>query len=294
MHRRWSGTLAVLLSLAPALGATTSLAAQDDDGRVRVFTFSGSRPRIGVVLDYRADKERDRLGAEITDVTEDGPAAKAGLKAGDIITRFNGVALGGVKADHEDDEVSGPATRLVELAAKLEPGDTVQLDYRRGSDARKATVVAQDLGGVAMGRNFRLEMPRMPRMRMERMPDLSWEHTPGFEFRMRRSDGLELAELSPELGEYFGTRTGVLVLKPGPDGGELHAGDVILSIDGRAPTSEAHARRILGSYDGGETAKLEIMRKQKKQTVSWKAPEHDKEQRWPSPTGRSRVKVERS
>ena len=85
------------------------------------------------------------------------------------------------------------------------------------------------------------------------------------------------------------------MLKVRPEsGGELRAGDVILTIDGRAPTSEAHARRILGSYDSGETAKLEIMRKQKKQTLAWKAPERDREFQWKTPGTRERVRVERS
>jgi len=69
-------------------------------------------------------------------------------------------------------------------------------------------------------------------------------------------------------------------------------GDVILTIDGRTPTSEAHARRILGSYDGGETAKLDILRKQKKLTVSWKLPE--REGKWKTRERKLKVKTERS
>ena len=113
---------------------------------------------------------------------------------------------------------------------------------------------------------------------------------------MRHADGLELVEMSPELGEYFGTKEGILVLKADTEGSELRAGDVILSIDGRVPTSEAHARRILGSYDAGETAKLEIMRKQRKQTLTWKAPEQERDFQWksPAPATRGRVRVERS
>jgi S1-C subfamily serine protease len=55
----------------------------------------------------------------------------------------------------------------------------------------------------------------------------------------------------------------------------LRPGDVILSIDGRVPTSEMHARRILGSYAPGETVKFEIMRKKGKQTVEWRVGERD-------------------
>ena len=72
-------------------------------------------------------------------MTPDGPAAKAGLEAGDIITKFNGTALGG----------TNPGQKLVELAQALSPGDTVKVEYRRGTANRSATIVAADLGGAA-------------------------------------------------------------------------------------------------------------------------------------------------
>lgn len=296
MHRRRSATLAVLFSLAPALLPALPLAAQDhDDGPTRVFSFTAGRPRIGVTVDMRAGRDNDKLGATVQDVTEDGPADKAGLKAGDIITRFNGVSLAGGSGGDE----AGPGARLVELAGKLEPGDTVDVEYRRGGDSRKAKIVAADLGGPSLARGFRFEMPDMHEMQLGpgEMPRIMLDNGPGgAQVFMRRADGLDLAELSPDLGEYFGTKEGILVLKVNDDGTDLRAGDVILSIDGRVPTSEAHARRILGSYDAGETAKLEIMRKQRKQTLTWKAPEREREFQWksPAPATRGRVRVERS
>jgi len=76
----------------------------------------------------------------------------------------------------------------------------------------------------------------------------------------------------------------------------LKAGDVILKIDGREPKSVSQADRILRSYDSGETAKLEVMRKQKRITVSWAVPERKaREWDWHGPGGRpARVHIERS
>src|SRR3989475_12848889 len=122
------------------------------NGPFGVYTFSDNRGRIGVIVDPRADAAGDKVGARIEGVTPGGPAEKAGLKVGDVITRFNGTALGG--AASEDDERSGPGLKLIDLARKLDPGDTVQVEYRRGNDARKVTLVADDLG---MGDHF--EMP---------------------------------------------------------------------------------------------------------------------------------------
>ena len=71
-----------------------------------------------------------------------------------------------------------------------------------------------------------------------------------------------LVEVGKDLGEYFGTSEGLLVVKPPADSASpLKAGDVLLAIDGRKPQSVEHAFEILHSYAPGEKAKLEVMRK---------------------------------
>src|SRR5690348_12663700 len=104
--------------------------------RAFAYAFGDNRGRIGVVVRTEANEESDKVGAQIEGVTPGGPADKAGLKVGDIITKFSGTALAGLKG--EDDDESGPGHKLVTLARKLEPGDTVRLEYRRGSDTKQA------------------------------------------------------------------------------------------------------------------------------------------------------------
>lgn len=237
-----------------------------------VFSFSGNRGRIGVVVKTDAEAADDQIGARIEAVTPGGPADKAGLKAGDIITRFGGTALGGVRAADADE--SGPGMKLIELARALDPGDTVQVEYRRGGDSRKATLVAADLESAwnfvtpRAGREYMID-PDI-RLRLE-------DGLRGFSYMLGEPWGrLELVTLNPELGEYFGTREGVLVVKGSADSADgltLRGGDVILSIGGRKPTSPSHAMRILRSYEAGETVALEIVRKQKRSTISWKVPD---------------------
>jgi hypothetical protein len=238
-----------------------------------VFSFSDNRGRIGVVVKTEPDAADDRLGARIEAVTPGGPADKAGLKAGDIITRFSGTALGGVPA--EDEEESGPGMKLIELARALDPGDSVQVEYRRGSETRKATLVAEDLGGGVMTRVEVGEMPDIPHMlelpRMRMGPGSSFSWTMGDAW-----GGIELVSLNPDLGDYFGTREGVLVVRASEDSTlPLKGGDVILSIGGRKPTSPMHAMRILRSYDSGETVAIDVLRKQKRTTLSWKVPDEE-------------------
>ncbi len=234
----------------------------------RVWTYSTTehRARLGVVVRTDASPETDKIGAKIEGVTPGGPADKAGLKVGDIITSFNGTSLAGVRSEDEDE--SGPGMRLVELAHKLEVGDTVKIEYRRGDDTKKVSVVAENVGGFTFG--FR--QPLVPEMRMPMMPKVD-----GMSFCFGDSwCDLDFVTLNPDLGEYFGAKEGVLVVKtPGDSTLPLKGGDVILAIGGRKPTSPSHAMRILRSYDAGETVSIDILRKQKRMTVTWKVPSSD-------------------
>ena len=72
------------------------------------------------------------------------------------------------------------------------------------------------------------------------------------------------------------------VAKGSPADGILSPGDVILGIDGRKPTSASHALRILRSYEAGESVKLDVQRKQRKQTITWTVPERE-EIHWRTP-----------
>jgi S1-C subfamily serine protease len=85
---------------------------------------------------------------------------------------------------------------------------------------------------------------------------------------------MELVELNKDLGRYFGTDSGLLVVSaPKSDALKLQAGDVIQSIDGREPTSVGHAMRILGSYQAGEKLELKILRDKRAQKLDITMPD---------------------
>lgn len=280
MNRNWIvaalaaltlSSVAVAQEPAPRARTRPRVRTRVETGPFGNFVFAGSRGRIGVVVKTEADAANDKVGARIEAVTPGAPADRAGLKAGDIITRFDGTALGGVAAEEEGD--SGPGMKLIDLARALDPGDTVQVEYRRGTTTGKASIVAEEL---EMTGNVRIEMPEMGNMELPKM----WrspEGGPGA-FSWTIGDdawgGIELVSLNPDLGEYFGTREGVLVVRASEDSTlPLKGGDVILTIGGRKPTSPMHAMRILRSYDEGETVAIEVLRKQKRTPLSWKVPE---------------------
>jgi putative serine protease PepD len=66
-------------------------------------------------------------GARLRSVDPAGPAAAAGLKAGDVVTKFEGHVL-------ED------GTDLIALVRKYPPGAVVPLEYRRGAQTRTTSV----------------------------------------------------------------------------------------------------------------------------------------------------------
>ncbi len=284
MKRTWLVALvAVMIGMPAVLAAQEPAPAPRARTRVRPrgFTYnynSENRGRIGVVVNTAANPDSDKIGARIAAVTPGGPADKAGLKAGDVITKFNGTALGSTRAGDEDE--SGPGMKLVELARALDPGDTVKVEYRRGNDTKQATLVAEEVEGGPFAVttpefNFRgMEMPRIEMPPMAMLPR-------GGEMGMSFCFGdawcsLQLVNLNADLGEYFGTKEGVLVIRaPGDSSLPLKAGDVILTVGGRKATTPEHAMRILRSYDTGETVSIDVMRHQRKLTLNWTVPSEE-------------------
>ena len=306
-------TLAVVLpTLATAQERQRSRSQDAARERPRVQVFSSNRARLGVTIQTKADPETDRYGARILSVVDDSPAEKAGLKEGDIITRFGSTSLANAKPeDHEldsDSDVSGPGLRLVELAQDLDEGDTVRVEYRRDGSTHTVSIVAAELGDDLSFYRFDDHNPGMgmampqfegPRnFQFRSMPDdmqffkgpqtFNFEGPGDLSIFMGGHNGLQMMEMNADLGEYFGTSEGLLVTRaPGDSSIPVRAGDVILSIDGRKPTSVAHAYRIIGSYEEGETVKAEVMRKRQRINVEWKVEERDNRVRSLLPSRRS-------
>lgn len=267
-----------LLLLAAFVGLPAPAGAQEPQVHVK---RAAPRARIGVLLASKPDADTDRLGARIERVLPGSPADDAGLEEGDIITKFNGRALAGAAGEGGE---SRPAGRLVGMVRELEAGDTARVEYRRGDATRTATIVAEERPWADVADIRGMEMFPRRMMELERMPR-------DFHFMFGEPGGLELAEMNPGLGEYFGVNEGVLVLDSPRDSTlGLKAGDVIRSIDGRKPQDAAHARRILASYAEGETVKLEVTRQRRSTTVSWKVP-GEMELHWKAP---ARVRAPRA
>lgn len=262
------------------------------------------RAVIGVTVDMRPSGN-DSVGATISAVTPGGPAARAGLVGGDIVTKFNGTALAerGRRSAEEDDgeEQSAPGLRMLELAARMAPGDTVTVEWRHERQRKTARIAPEPVAAMVFsGRpdmrvftdegpggayRYRVELgeqgPAELRQRLEgRLEALRTPMMiPGFDgdhVFMRLGGpfgGVQFAPLNADLGRYFGTTEGILVLET-PDTSahiDLKGGDVILAIGDRKPTSVEHLFRILGSYQEDETVRFDLMRDKRRVTVEGKA-----------------------
>lgn len=246
----------------------------------RVEMYSMRRGRLGVVVSP-SDPETDSIGALIRSVTPSGPADKAGIRSGDIIVRVNGRTLA------EPDPRLGqgrpaPGLALSLIAARINPGDSVVVLYQRGKDRRNTTVVAgEDPVWTFSARDPQLADLPLPERGIEGEPEIRMkiEAGPPRNYMMRTPGprilvlgplaDLELAPINPELGRYFGTSDGVLVINV-PDDSKLglKPGDVVYSVDGRRVKLPGQLLRVLQSYDPGENFKLQIMRMKKRETVT--------------------------
>lgn len=245
-------------------------------GNLRTMIWTAeARPRLGVWVHGEANPETDRYGALIDGVMEGGPADKAGIKEGDVITKLGDASL--LSGDEQyDEDLSAPGQRLVERSREFERGDTVPIEYRRDGETRTADLVVGEFEGP-FAFSFEGQMPHVERIEhwAERLSELPEVHVRGpqtFALRLgARWPGLELVSLNPQLGEYFGAEEGVLVLSV-PEDSELNlkAGDVIQSIDGRTVKSPSHAMRILRSYEADEEVSFDIVRKERRMSVSGK------------------------
>ena len=228
-----------------------------------------------------------RYGALLDDVSEDGPADKTGIEAGDIIIELDGESLleGFEDYDLEGAEgqmLSGPGQRLSLLARELEIGDTITVKYRRDGDTHITELVVGDFEGAITSYGWTNQFDslnsqmRSLSYRLRELPEVHIQGPRNFAIAIgERVPGLEMVELNPDLGEYFGTEEGVLVISV-PEENELGlmAGDVIQTIDGRQVRAPSHAMRILRSYEEEEEVSFGIFRQKRSRTVTGKVPQN--------------------
>jgi serine protease Do len=266
--------LSIGMAMAVALLVSPGAFGQRAQTRsTQVITPSNS-PYLGIgVRDIDPDSAKkfnlkDVRGAEITSVTEDSPAAKAGLKEGDVVLEFNGQPIEGQEQLSRMVRET-PAGRQVKLGVWRNGGMQTLIatvEVRKGPMARVFSndgngwvTTIPDMQGLDQLRNF-----HMPEMDMQGFS--MWSQSP-----MLGIMGESLGQ-QEQLAEFFGVKEGVLVKSvnrnsPAEKAG-LKAGDVIVKVDETNVASSRDIGSALRAAKAKKTVTVVVMRNKREMSLT--------------------------
>lgn len=247
--------------LIPSVGAQT----RDRDVAGGLFTQLGRGAAIGVsVRELAADEvTRAKLerpgGVYVVEVQEGSPAARAGVRSGDVIATFDGERVRGVR-------------HFSRLVLETPPGRAVESEIVRGGARQTLAVTPEPADGPLAGLlpEIRREIERGLRTLP---PDLPMPPSRGARARL----GLRLTALTDQLASYFGVKEGVLVSavqanSPAAQAG-IRAGDVLTAIDGRPVRTPAEVTASVRTAARGATLDLRLVRDRKDMSVRVAVPD---------------------
>jgi len=178
-------------------------------------------PDLAKELGVKSEK-----GVLIADVVEDGPAAKAGLQRGDIVTKIDGKDVADVSA-------------LKNIVASIPPGREVKVEYLRGSEAKTAAVTIAEMSG-----------------QQQKMLGQAENQFKGFSVR----------DLTPDIRRQLGLSgriRGVVVTdvaQDSPAAGVLAQGDVIMEINRKKIASVSDFTSAANAVKSGQRALVLVYR----------------------------------
>jgi len=263
--------------ISPASARATGVEQEDDERLVEVFRGGGTY--LGVSLDEVGKEDVTRLklaeerGALVKSVEDGSPAQKAGIKADDVIVRFQGEAI------HS-------ARQLSRLVREQPQGRNAAIEVvRAGSPLKLQAALGErkdwagnwkmdfpELRGLARGFAFDAppEPPEPPAPpapgRAPRVPRTPW--TPDFFYRSSgpRKLGVEYHEIGDQLAKFFKLTEdrGVLITRVDEDSpaakGGVRAGDVILKVAGKSVRDGDDLREELRRAEPGSETTLTLQR----------------------------------
>src|SRR5712692_8313715 len=208
-------------------------------------------------------------GVVVGRVTQDSPAAKAGLKEKDVITEVNGQRVEG-------------ASQFRRMIHEIPAGRTAQLTVWRDGRAQTLTVT---LGQAE--EEHRAWMKAAPGAFAFRMPEVEIPDMPaiagwGDEFALLPGGhprlGIDAEDIGDQLGSYFGAPDGEGILVRSVNSGSpaekagLKAGDVITSFNGERVRTLGDLRQRLASQNEAKTAKIGVLRNKSEVNLSVELP----------------------
>src|SRR5260370_41947012 len=233
---------------------------------------SGTSSYLGVdIVDISSDrlgalKLKEEKGVEVTMVDQDAAAGKAGIKEHDVILTMNGSAVES-KSQLQRMIHETPAGRVVSLGLSRDGQPLsvkVQLADRRSEFPHMAKTKDNDP---------HFDMPPMPNMPEFEVPNLGVAYV-----HSSMRSGMMVENLTPQLGEFFGAKSGNGVLVRSVEKGSradkagLRAGDVITRVGDQPVHDTSDFTHALRSRTTGSVSVGEI-RDTKEQTLTITLPD---------------------
>jgi serine protease Do len=195
-----------------------------------------TRSWLGVEFQPRLKGHKEEVGALVSGVVEGSPAHKAGIRAGDVVTRFGGQSVDASLPEH---------LPLINQRVFATPvGETVELTYLRDGKAHVTKVTTEELQR-ALSEPAELKPWGITVRDITRMMALE-----------RRLQGTSGA-LVDSVGEGGGAGTAKLPLQPD---------DVILQVGGKPVADVAALRRLTAEPLKGTTERLPVLVQFQRQT----------------------------
>lgn len=187
---------------------------------------------ISDIHEAHGNSSKTNRGILITGVVDGSGAANAGLQENDRILSINGETL-------------KRSSELISYLSNLDAGEKVQLIVLR--DDKKQSV------DVELGERL---------TRLRRHKPNKWVFYSDFRGTWL---GVEYDSLNPELADFFGVESGMLVKKvqeesPAAEAG-LRAGDIITSFNGTPLKTSADFSKAIADHEEGDTVSMVVNRR---------------------------------
>ncbi len=214
-------------------------------------------------------KLREENGVEITQVEDDAPAGKAGLKVGDVVVEFNGQRVEGTE-------------QFVRMVRETPVGRQVKLGVnRQGTAMTMSATIAQrssKLTGMTApaARKLAEDMKREgEKMRDEMMMNMPRAYMGWSNGQL----GVESESLSDQLANYFGVKEGVLVRSvkksSAAEKAGLKAGDVIVKVDSTKVATPKEIATQLRASRSKKVIPVQLLRDHKEMSIDVTLPEDE-------------------
>jgi serine protease Do len=200
-----------------------------------------TRGRIGVQIQEVNRETADAFGlakvggALVNSVEKGGPADKAGIEAGDIITKVDGRTV-------------NTSSELPRIITQVRPGTKITLQLWRKGANKDVTVTVAELKEDEAPRPVRRAAPSKEKAKPNRM-------------------GLVLSDLTDEQKKELEIKNGVVVEDiRGTARGDIQPGDVILAVISRGATIEAKSadqiNALIAKLEKGTSVTFQLRRGQ--------------------------------